>query len=162
MLSQGYIEQRADAADLNDMTCSGTVALGEIGDVYDIHLPSDHPPLANPGWPTVAQPFCERLRQATRHHGSEFLAIVKLQRAARDGAKCMRFLQDRFEDGGEITRRGIDHAEHLGGGSLLLQGFARFGDQPRVLYRDDRLRREIVQQGDLCVGEWPDFGMVNT
>src|SRR5437588_781416 len=117
------------------MTRSGTVALGEVGDVYDIHLASDHPLLANPGRPTVAQPFCERLRQATRYHGSEFLAIVKLQRAARDAAKCMRFLQDRVEDGGEITRRGIDHAEHLSRRSLLLQRLLRLGDEARILDR---------------------------
>ena len=30
---------------------------------------------------------------------------------------------------------------------------ARLGDQPRVLHRDDRLRREVLQQRDLLVGE---------
>ena len=30
-------------------------------------------------------------------------------------------------------------------------------DQPRVLHRDDRLRREILQQRDLLVGERPHF-----
>ena len=29
--------------------------------------------------------------------------------------------------------------------------------QPRVLHRDDRLRREILQQCDLLVGERPDL-----
>ena len=32
---------------------------------------------------------------------------------------------------------------------------ARLGDQPRVLHRDDRLRREVLQQRDLLVGERP-------
>ncbi len=30
-------------------------------------------------------------------------------------------------------------------------------DQPRVLHRDDRLRREILQQRDLLLGERPHF-----
>ena len=29
--------------------------------------------------------------------------------------------------------------------------------QPRVLHRDDRLRREVLQQRDLLVGERPDL-----
>ena len=45
--------------------------------------------------------------------------------------------------------------KHLGGRGLLLQRLARLGDQPRVLHRDDRLRREILQQRDLLVGERP-------
>ena len=34
---------------------------------------------------------------------------------------------------------------------------ARLGDQPRVLHRDHRLRREVLQQRDLFVGERPDL-----
>ena len=45
--------------------------------------------------------------------------------------------------------------KHLGGRGLLLQRLARLGDQPRVLHRDDRLRREVLQQRDLLVGERP-------
>ena len=45
--------------------------------------------------------------------------------------------------------------QHLGGRGLLLQRLARLGDQPRVLHRDHRLRREILQQRDLLVGERP-------
>src|SRR6516165_61391 len=29
--------------------------------------------------------------------------------------------------------------------------------QPRILHRNDRLRRKILQQRDLLVGEWPHF-----
>ena len=31
------------------------------------------------------------------------------------------------------------------------------GDQPRIVYRDDRLRREVLQQNNLLLGEWPHF-----
>ena len=47
--------------------------------------------------------------------------------------------------------------KHLGGRGLLLQGLARLGDEPRVLHRDHRLRREVLQQRDLLVGERPHF-----
>ena len=33
----------------------------------------------------------------------------------------------------------------------------QFAEQPRVLHRDDRLRREILQQRDLLVGERPNL-----
>ena len=31
------------------------------------------------------------------------------------------------------------------------------GDEPRILHRDDRLRREILQQRDLLIGERTNF-----
>ncbi len=34
---------------------------------------------------------------------------------------------------------------------------ARLGKQPRVLHRDHRLRREVLQQRDLLVGERPNL-----
>ena len=37
----------------------------------------------------------------------------------------------------------------------------QFADQPRVLHCDDRLRREILQQRDLLVGERSDFPAIN-
>ena len=67
----------------------------------------------------------------------------------------MRLLQHRVEHRREVAGRGIDDPQHLGGRGLLLQRLARLGDQPRVLHRDDRLRREILQQRDLLVGERP-------
>jgi len=61
----------------------------------------------------------------------------------------------------KLTGRGIDDAQHLGGGGLLFQGFARLGDEARVLHRDDRLRREVLQQRNLLVRERADFLAVN-
>ena len=43
----------------------------------------------------------------------------------------------------------------------MFQRFASLGDQPRVLHRNDRLRREILQERDLLVGEWLNFLAVN-
>ena len=71
--------------------------------------------------------------------------------------KRMRLLQHRVEHRREIAGRRIDDLQDLGGRGLLLQRLARLGDQPRVLHRDDRLRREVLQQRDLLVGERTDL-----
>jgi hypothetical protein len=66
-----------------------------------------------------------------------------------------RLFDHRIEHWREVTGRRVDDAENLGGCGLLLQGLARLGDQPRVLHRDDRLGREVLQQRDLLVREGP-------
>jgi hypothetical protein len=83
----------------------------------------------------------------------ELLAVPELQAAKGDRAKLMRLLQDRVEHRGEIAGRAVDDPQHLGGRGLLLQGLARIGDQSRILHRDHRLRREVLQQRNLFVGK---------
>jgi hypothetical protein len=73
----------------------------------------------------------------------------------------VRLSQNCLEHRGEITRRGIDDLQYLRGCGLLLQCLARFGQQPRVLYRDDRLRREVLEQCNLLVRERVDLVAVN-
>ena len=38
-----------------------------------------------------------------------------------------------------------------------MRAFAQFAQQPRVLHRNDRLGREVLEQRDLLVGERADF-----
>ena len=64
-----------------------------------------------------------------------------------------RSFEHYFEHWGEIAGRGIDDLQDLGGCGLLFQGFARLGQEPRILHRDDRLRREVLQQRDLFIGK---------
>ena len=78
-----------------------------------------------------------------------------MPKAALAQPHCL--FQHRVEHRREIAGRGVDDLQHLGGRGLLLQCLARLGDQPRVLHRDDRLRGEVLQQGDLLVGEWPNL-----
>src|SRR6516162_8482589 len=59
-----------------------------------------------------------------------------------------------IEDGDEIPRRAVDDLQDLGGGGLLLQSLARLSQQTRVLHCNHRLRREILQQRNLLIGEW--------
>src|SRR5262249_48909362 len=61
--------------------------------------------------------------------------------------------------------RAADDLEHVGGGSLLLKGFAQVAgaclhliEQPHILDCDHRLACESCQQCNLLVREWPHLG----
>ena len=56
----------------------------------------------------------------------------------------MGLFEDCVEYRGQIAGGGVDDLQYLGGRSLLLQCLARLGQEPRVLHRNDRLRREIL------------------
>jgi uncharacterized protein (TIGR00645 family) len=78
------------------------------------------------------------------HHAIE--AILQSKDKARVGlADARRLFQHRVEQRGEIAGRGIDGLQHLGGRGLLRQRFAGFGQEPRILHRDHRLRRKVLQ-----------------
>ena len=87
--------------------------------------------------------------------GAESARRRKARTAERGAAQLHRLFQHRVEHRREIAGRGIDDLQYLGGRGLLLQCLARLGQEPRILHRDDRLRREILQQRDLLVGERP-------
>ena len=53
----------------------------------------------------------------------------------------------------KLAGRAGDDLEHVGGRGLLLQRFAQFVEQPRVLDGDDGLGGEVLDQLDLLVGE---------
>jgi len=53
----------------------------------------------------------------------------------------------------KITRRGIDDLQYLGGCGLLLQCLACLGNKPRIIHRNDRLYREVLNKPDLLAGE---------
>src|SRR5215471_14378465 len=69
----------------------------------------------------------------------------------------MRLIQYCIEHRRKVAGRSIDDPEHLGGRGLLLQGFARLGQEPRILHCDDRLSSEILQQRDLFVRKRANF-----
>ena len=73
-----------------------------------------------------------------------------------------RRLDKRVEHGLQIEGRAADDLEHVGGGGLLLQRFAQFAEQPRVLDGDHRLGGEVRDQLDLLVGERADLLAVDT
>src|SRR3954452_22220229 len=91
---------------------------------------------------------------------AEMPVFMHDERAVCGSAECVRLVQDRVEYRREVAGRGIDDPKHLGGRGLLLQSLARLGDEPRVLHRNDRLRREILQQRDLLLGKGPDLAAI--
>jgi hypothetical protein len=73
-----------------------------------------------------------------------------------------RALHHRVEHRLEIGGRAADHAQDLRGGGLLGEAVGQLpvaalelGEEVHVLDRDDRLRRERLQEGELAVGERP-------
>ena len=69
--------------------------------------------------------ICHRACIATQRRKRKALAVVGSEVPQSGVAKALRLLQYRVEDRREITRRGIDHLQDLGGRRLLLQRFAR-------------------------------------
>jgi hypothetical protein len=61
------------------------------------------------------------LRDALCRDTAEGLAVKQIQGAARRAAVRARLFQYRLEDRLELTGRGIDDLQYLGGGGLLLQ-----------------------------------------
>jgi len=75
----------------------------------------------------------------------EAVAIPSEKQTECRTAKAGRLFQHRIEDRREVAGRGIDDLQYLGGRGLLLQGLARLGHEPRVLHRNDGLRRDVLQ-----------------
>src|SRR6516225_8406131 len=83
----------------------------------------------------------------------ELLAVIDGKKAERSFAKPHSLCEHLIEHRREVTRRGIDDLQNLGGGGLLLQGFACLSNEPRILHRNDRLASEVLQKGDLFFRE---------
>ena len=60
-----------------------------------------------------------------------------------------------FEHRLKVECRTADDLEHVGGRGLLLQRFAQFIEQARILDGDDGLGGKILHQLDLLIGERP-------
>ena len=91
----------------------------------------------------------------------ERVALLASDRCHVGFAQPRRRFDQRVEHGLQIERRAADDLEHVGGGGLLLQRFAQFVEQPRVLDGDDGLRGEVRDQLDLLVGERAHLLAVN-
>src|SRR5215467_8906572 len=98
---------------------------------------------------------------APASHIVEAFAVKGCQAAVSGAAQRQRPFQQGVEYWGEVAGRGIDDLQYLGGRGLLLQSLARLGQQPCVLHRNDRLRREVLHQCNLFVGKWANFSTKN-
>src|SRR5215831_8098838 len=95
----------------------------------------------------LRRPFDIARWTANRGEMKKFAVIGKHVTVSRL-AEPDRSLEHRVEDRGKVAGRGIDDLQYLGSRGLLLQGFARLGDESRVLDCNDGLRGEVLQQRD--------------
>ena len=66
-------------------------------------------------------------------------------------AKSSRRLKQRVEHRLQIESRAANDLEHVGGRGLLLERFAQFAQQPRILNGDDGLIRKSFDELNLPV-----------
>src|SRR6516162_6345447 len=152
ILDEGYHQQRADAARLDRsawyrIICHRRQYRGQIGDVHP-RLASPQPPNRAAGArdKALTQDAGEWLGHSAMHSPSiKPLAFSQHESAERGPAERARLLQHRVQYRREVAWRRVDHPQHVGGRGLLLQRLARLGQEPRVLHRDDRLRRKVLQ-----------------
>ena len=101
-------------------------------------------------------------------HSAVDLALAYPDRArivaAKPAGRFDHCVQHRLHIGG----RAADDVEHVAGRGLVFERFfevtragLQFAEQPRVLHRDDRLRRKVLQQRYVLVAEGTDFLAVN-
>jgi hypothetical protein len=104
---------------------------------------------------STCQELCKRRRYPAQRRRMDPLPIVGPQHAEGRLAQSQRLVEHRVEHRPEVPWRRVDDLQDLRGRGLLRQSFAGLGDQPRVLHRDHRLRREVLRQRDLVVGKRP-------
>src|SRR5262249_20346075 len=85
---------------------------------------------------------------------TETFAVVGENLSTNGITQSQRLLQHHVEHRREVTGRGVDDAQHLGGRGLLLQRLTRLRDKPRVLHRDDGLVPEGLKKCDLLVRKY--------
>src|SRR5437763_10342124 len=87
----------------------------------------------------------------------ETLAIPSSKYPEGGFTQACRLFEHRVEYRRKDSGRAVDDPQYLRRRGLLLQCLPRIGHQMRVLHRDDRLRRKVLQQCDCFFGEWPYF-----
>src|SRR5690242_1492331 len=90
------------------------------------------------------------------------LALIGREDTKGAPTQTHRLFEHCVEDRRQVPGRAVDDLQHLGGRGLLLQSLARLGDEARILHRDDRLRRETLQQRYLFLGERTHLGTVDS
>src|SRR5580704_11361238 len=87
----------------------------------------------------------------------ECASVVEQQIAKTGPADAHRILQHGLKNGLQLARRTTDDLKYVGGSGLLLQGFAQFVEQARILDGDDGLGGEVLHKLDLLVAEGANF-----
>ena len=90
---------------------------------------------------------------AVHRHRAKVVPFPQKQITQFSFADAGSVLQHRVEHWLQVARRAADRLEHVGSGSLLLQGFTQLVQQPRVVDGDHRLVGEIADKLDLLFGK---------
>src|SRR5262245_14435160 len=85
------------------------------------------------------------------------IAFTKIQSTKPCLANLCGILKNCVENRLKVSCRGTNNPEHISRCGLLLERFAQFVEQPRVLDCDDGLRCEGFEQFDLLVRERTNF-----
>src|SRR5262249_10174279 len=72
-----------------------------------------------------------------------------------------RRLNERLEHSLQIEGRATDDLEYVSSGSLLLERFAQFTEQPRILDGDDGLIGKVLYQVNLLVSKRTNLLAIN-
>jgi hypothetical protein len=128
VLDERYDQSRSGTAEFDYSATIGLAALVGIG-ISKVHSVDDAFPLDKPRRPRakpkdrrVALPvFGEREGDAQCGGGLEALAVIGCQRPESGVAQPHRLVEHCIEDRGEVTGRGIDDLEDLGGRGLTRQ-----------------------------------------
>ena len=152
VLTQGHPKRASRAAQIdNGAPLRLAVAIGvlfpHVGDRDDVHSREDTPgnrARGGRGWVAAAvRGVCRR--DAPQSRRLQAISLHHMEFAESRAAQAHCLVQHCVEHRRQIAGRGIDDLQHLGGRGLLLQSLTRLGNEPRVLHRNDSLRREILQ-----------------
>src|SRR6516162_1135257 len=103
-------------------------------------------------------------RRVVRGNHAEGVRFAEIQRAELGVTGAHGIFQHGLEHRLQLARRARNDAQHFRGSGLLFQRLAKIGgalvqlvEQAGVLYRDNGLSGEVLDQLDLLVGEWADL-----
>ena len=107
-----------------------TLASWNISEVDDMFSANKASVGGTQGMRTRSQEIRVRRRHAPEGSRAQVLAVIGPQGAEEGLAQPQGLIQYRIEYRREVTGRGVDDLQYLGGRSLLLQCLARLGQEP--------------------------------
>ena len=159
---QRYAERRADVANRNRLGHRVVRVCGDIGNVEHLTFErgsTSHRSAIDGEYP-VPQGGLVLGRKGDARHRPVDLAVAGGKMSVFGATEPRRGIDERVENRLQIECRAADDFQHVAGRGLafeqflqIARAFAQFGQEPRVLDRDDRVVGEGVHQLDLPLAE---------
>jgi hypothetical protein len=159
VLAQRYPHHSPSLRQFHQRPASGG-ALGALSNIDNLHegfavkQAIERPTTKGSHW--SRQELLERRRHVSARQHVKMPVIASLHGSERRVAEPQRLVEHRLEHRRQIAGRRIYDLQHPGGRGLLLQCFAGFGQEPRVLDGNHRLIGEGAHEFDLSFGEGLD------